>query len=222
MPEIDPEEVEHIPPEAASTYAKLAERYGREYYESVADAVASQLSAGDRLIDAGTGPGFLPLAVAERTTDVTIDAFDYTRALVEYGHDRAADRGLYSRLSFFVADCYSIPVLDGSYSFLTCTGVLHSLDRPVDALTEFYRVLEPGGNAWVFDPAIIDIPNEPDVAFTPHECEVFRAYGVRTRDETPPMSQREAESLVEASPFETGRIDTGDEGDVRIRLTRRE
>lgn len=216
----DPDDVEHIPPEAASTYAKLAEAYGQDYYRSVARAVAPELASAERLLDAGTGPGFLPLSLANHTEGTRIDAFDFTHALVRYGRQRALERAVADRVSFFVADCYAIPAADRSYSHLTCTGVLHALERPVEALAEFHRVLRPGGNAWVFDPAIIDLPADPDVDLTDHEQDVLESYGVRSDEDEPPLSVADAERIVDSSPFETAAVDTGEHGDVRLHLTR--
>lgn len=224
MSSIDPDEHEHIPPEAASTYAKIAEAYGGEYYRSVADLAAAHLEPGMRVLDVGTGPGFLPVAIAERVDDVRIDAFDFTRELIEYARDHAEERGVAGRMSFFVADAYRIPTRPESYDVLLSTGVLHSLDEPVRALSEWYRVLGSGGTAWVFDPAILHLPestdpDEIDVDLTDHEREVLDAYGVR-KDEPTPISVPEAERLVASSPFDGAEIGEGEHGDRRLYLAR--
>ena len=219
---IDPQDVEHIPPRAASTYIKLASEYGREYYRSVADLVARRPRPAGRLLDAGTGPGLLPLAIAARSGTPQIDAFDFTRELVQYGRTQAIERGVNDRISFFVADCYAIPTAGTNYPLLTCTGVLHALDHPVQALSEFYRVLEPGGEAWVFDPVIIDLPDELDVDFTPHEWNVFDSYGVRADRDEPTISADEAFRLVDATPFESVEVEEGERAEIRLYLRREE
>lgn len=222
MSPTDPNAVEHIPSEAASTYAKVADAYGQAYYQSVADAVAGRLSSSCRILDAGTGPGFLPLLVAERTDDTRIDAFDFTCELVTYGRTQAKQRGVDDRVSFFVGDCYTLPVPGTTYPILTCTGVLHSLEDPVGALREFYRVLTPGGTALVFDPAVFDVPEDPDIDLTDHERAVFETYGIRAADDTPPLSVAEAQRLVDSTPFDTATIEEGELGDVRMYLGRGE
>lgn len=222
MVSIDPDAVEYIPPEAASTYTKLAEAYGGAYYRSVADVVGRGLQPGDRLLDAGTGPGLLPVLLAERSPDVELHAFDVTRDLVTYGRREAARRGVADRVSFFTGDCTAAPIRAGSYAWLTCTGVLHSLERPADALAEFHRVLEPGGTAWVSDPTILEPPEELDVDLTEHERAVFEAYGVQATADRPEISMADAERLAADSPFEHATIEAGDPGDIRLRLTRHE
>lgn len=212
----DPDTVEHIPPEAASTYAKLAATYGQDYYESVADELARQLTPGDRVLDVGTGPGFLPLALANRVDSVRIDAFDFTREFVQYGRKKAIEGGFRDEISFFVADCYNIPTASNSYTLLTCTGVLHSLDQPEDALTEFYRVIQRNGNAWVFDPAIIDVPDDPDIELTDHEQDILQLYQGRATKER--MSVVEAEQVIESTPFTAASIEEGEQDDLRLYL----
>lgn len=219
---MDPDDVEYIPPAAASTYRKLAAAYGGRYYRSVADIVGRELQAGDRLLDAGTGPGFLPMLLAERVTDVRIHAFDVTRALVAYGRDEAARRGIDDRVSFFTADCTQLPIRSKRYAWVTCTGVIHSLEHPGTALEEFYRVLEPGGTAWVSDPTILDPPEELDIELTDHEREVFQAYGVQSPSDPGAITMADAERLVADSPFADGTVGEGPRGDIRLRLTRQE
>ena len=221
MPPVDPDATEHIPPVAASTYAKLAASYGQPYYRSVAEDVAGLARPGDRVLDAGTGPGYLPVALAERTADVRIHAFDVTRELLECGREEAARRGVDRRVSFFAGDCYAVPVRDRRYALVTATGVLHALEEPARALAEFHRVLEPAGTAWISDPAILDAPENPDIELTAHEREVFRAYGVRSADEERPLPTAEARRLAAESPFDDATVEVGEPGDVRLRLSRR-
>lgn len=226
MAPIDPGAEEYIPPEAASTYTKLAAAYGEPYYRTVVERIAPDLRAAGRLLDAGTGPGIFPIVLAERTAEraieIRIDAFDFTRRLVAYGRWKAEREGVDDRISFFTGDCNAVPAIDRSYDAITCLGVLHSLEEPLRALEEFYRVLEPGGTAWVFDPTIFDLPEEPDIELSPHERAVFDAYGVRSADDERPLSVDRAEELLDASPFESGTVTEGDPGDVRLRLDRRE
>ena len=219
----EPGSVEHIPAEAASTYAKLAAACGAAYYQQVADEVSTELEPGGAVLDVGTGPGYLPVTLADQVPEIRVYAFDFTRELLPYGHQEASRRGVADRVSFFAADTYSIPAADRSYAGLVCTGVLHTLDEPAAALAEFYRVLEPGGTAWVFDPTILDVPDDPaelDVDLTEPEREIFEAYGVRAEDEQRPLPVDRAEQLAADSPFAEFSIEVGDRNDVRLYLHR--
>lgn len=54
----NPDAVEYIPPEAASTYTKLAAKYDQDYYRSVAEEIAHRVTSGDGVLDVGTAPDF--------------------------------------------------------------------------------------------------------------------------------------------------------------------
>ena len=224
MTDIDPAAQEYIPAAAASTYVKLARAYGEEYYKTVARIVTTEGPEDgttiDRVLDVGTGPGGLALELAESTDVGHVDAFDYTVELVSAGRRAAARRGLLERVSFFAADCYAIPTAARTYDALTCTGVLHALEDPAAALAEFHRVLCPGGVALVFDPTILEVPENPDVDFTAHERQVFEAYGVRGEDEEAPVSLGEAKQLARESPLEIRAASLGRWDDVRLVLER--
>lgn len=222
MVSIDPDAVEHIPAEAASTYAKVAARYGADYYRDVAETVGPHLGSGERLLDAGTGPGLLAVSLADRIPGLRIHAFDFTAELLAYGHEAARSRGVDDRVSFFAADCYAIPARERTYAGVLSTGVLHSLEEPSAALAECYRVLEPGGTAWIFDPTIFDLPDELDIELTDHEREVLAEYGVERGGEERPVSVAEARQLVANSPFDDADVDVGEQGDLRLILSRAE
>lgn len=213
----DPDAFEHIPATAASTYTKLAETYGQRYYDAVAaEAAGHATGAADRVLDAGTGPGILPVKLAQRTATVPIDAFDYTRRLVETGRDRIERHRLADRVSCLVADIYDLPFHDATYSFVTCTGVLHGLDEPAAALTELYRVLKPQGTVWAFDPAILTY-DDPDAAeLNSHEREILAAY--RASEGPSSFEPADAERMIAATPFDRCDITEGPDGDSRLYL----
>lgn len=217
MTRLDPDATEHIPTWAASTYTKLAEAYGRPYYEKVADAAAEHATrASGRVLDAGTGPGILPVEIARRTEGIRVDAVDYTEPLVRSGQRRAARHDIANRVSFLVADVHTLPFEANSYAFITCTGVLHGLDDPARALTELYRVLAPGGVVWAFDPAVLPYDESAHELLDDHERAVFAAY--QAKGEPVGFSRDEADRIIAATPFEHARYEVGPSEDSRLFL----
>ncbi|MDY6777698.1 MAG: class I SAM-dependent methyltransferase [Candidatus Nanohaloarchaea archaeon] len=197
------------------TYARLAEVYGGEYYEEVAEDVASELDDRgiDRMLDAGTGPGFLPRAITERQ-DVTVDAVDITRDLLLYG------RGPEGRnsINFVTGDIHHLPLQDEQYPFVTCTGVLHMLDEPVRAVDELYRVMDEEAEAWIFDPAVLQYDGEVSDHLSSEEQEVWDAFKQNLTEEKRPetYSREEARAIMSASQFEDFTVSDGPWGDLRI------
>ncbi len=65
----------------------------------------------------------------------------------------ARKAGVANRLNFEIGNAAEIPFEDASYDMVISTGMLHMLKDPVKVLRECYRVLRPGGEAWIYDPA---------------------------------------------------------------------
>ena len=108
---------------------------------------------GDRVLDVGTGPGYLALAasrlVGAEGAAVGIDAspemIDRARMLAREG----------ARAEYRVASAESLPFEEGSFDVAVSRLVLHHLpgDLKLRALAEVRRVLRPGGRLLVADMA---------------------------------------------------------------------
>jgi SAM-dependent methyltransferase len=96
---------------------------------------AAGIGAGTRLLDVGTGPGFVALAAASRGAEVT--AADQSTAMV--GIARAAG------VDAVVASAEALPYDDGSFDAVTAGYLVNHLPRPEAAVAEVARVLRPGG-----------------------------------------------------------------------------
>jgi ubiquinone/menaquinone biosynthesis C-methylase UbiE len=107
---------------------------------------------GDRVLDVGTGPGYLALAASRLTEShgaaVGIDA---SAEMIARARERAAREG--SSAEFRVASAEALPFEDGSFDVAVSRLVLHHLPTDVrrSALTEIARVLAPGGRVLVAD-----------------------------------------------------------------------
>ena len=122
------------------------------YYAPLAAEIASQLKSG-RILDLGTGPGFLPIEIAGRSSRLWIDAIDLTPKLIRMAEHHAAKAGVDRRVNFEVGNASRLRWPDKTYDMVISTGMLHTLKDPLQVLKECRRVLKPGGQAWIFDPA---------------------------------------------------------------------
>ena len=122
------------------------------YYDPVAEEVVSTLREGT-ILDLGTGPGYLPIEIAKKSPSIKIDGIDLGRKLIAMARANAIKAGVSDRVTFEIGNAGELRFEDGSYDMVLSTGMLHMLNDPVGVLRECYRVLKPGGEAWIYDPA---------------------------------------------------------------------
>jgi len=143
---------ERIPSVLASSYEKASRMVIEGYYRQVAEEIVSHIRQG-AMLDLGTGPGYLPVEIAKRTPDVSIIGLDLSRNLIRRAMATAHQAGLTSRLRFEVGNAARLPYDADAFDMVISTGMLHSLKNPVSVLLEIKRVLKPGAEAWIYDPA---------------------------------------------------------------------
>ncbi|HHT9134370.1 MAG TPA: class I SAM-dependent methyltransferase [Candidatus Avalokitesvara rifleensis] len=142
---------EAIPEAAADYYDLFAGRIVPTLYSGFMDAVARELRCG-KILDVGTGPGYVPIEIAKRNEEVFVDGIDLTRKFREIGERNARNAGVSARVHFETGDATKMPFDDNSYDVVISTGAMHHWKYPARVIDEMYRVLKPGGEAWVLDP----------------------------------------------------------------------
>ena len=143
---------ERIPGVLATSYEKASRMVIDGYYNTVADEILSHIQQGS-MLDLGTGPGYLPVEIVKRAPKINIIGVDLSRRLIQMARDNAQKAGLSSQLNFEVGNSSRLRFDDAAFDMVISTGMLHSLKKPVNVLTEINRVLKPGADAWIYDPA---------------------------------------------------------------------
>src|SRR3989304_6280401 len=131
---------EAIPGWAAGIYERAASLAIDSYYGPLAQEIVAELGSG-RILDVGTGPGYLPLEIARRGESITIVGIDATQKMIQLACRQAKAQGLAHRLTFLVGNAYSLMFGDNSFDMVISTGALHAWKDPVRALGEGYRGL---------------------------------------------------------------------------------
>lgn len=143
---------EGIPFPSSRSYAYIAKRsrFLRDCYRELAKEVAKKLSRG-RILDVGTGPGYLPIEIARLIEGVEIVGIDVSKDMVRIARKSAWKEGLGSRVRFEVEDANNMSYADSSFDLVVSTGSFHHWKKPVRVLNEIYRILKPSCEAWVYD-----------------------------------------------------------------------
>lgn len=102
-------------------------------------AVAPQ--PGERILDvaAGTGTSSAPMAKA----GALVTALDFSQGMIDEGRRR------YPEIEFVNGDAQDLPFDDDTFDAVTISFGFRNVQDPKAALSEFYRVLRPGGRLLV-------------------------------------------------------------------------
>lgn len=144
--------IERIPGPLASLYEKASRLVIRSYYTQVAGEILSRCSRG-LLLDLGTGPGYLPIELVKRSPALRILGIDLSRPFIRMARANATRAGCSDRVHFEVGNAAQLRFRGESFDGVMSTGMLHVLRDPVSVLRECWRVLKPGHEAWIYDPA---------------------------------------------------------------------
>jgi len=100
-----------------------------------------------RVLDVGTGPGFFAMNLALAGHDVT--AVDVTEHMLF--HAAANARAYHADVRFVLHRGEKLPFGDSAFDLVVSRNVLWNLEYPSQALSEWARVLAPGGRMVYFD-----------------------------------------------------------------------
>ena len=106
-------------------------------------------SPGERVLDAGCGPGFYCLELLEDVgPSGAVVGVDGSAAMLGLAARRCAG---YDNVEFHEADVVSLPVEDAAFDAALTVQVQEYVPDVAASLAELARVLRPGGRAVVFD-----------------------------------------------------------------------
>jgi ubiquinone/menaquinone biosynthesis C-methylase UbiE len=108
---------------------------------------ALHLKAGDRILEAGSGPGYVSLVLAERVGPTgTVYAVDLSAEALAYLEPLQKERGI-ANIQRFVGDAATLQSTNLRPDAALISMVLHHADDPPGILRNVARLLGPGGLA---------------------------------------------------------------------------
>jgi SAM-dependent methyltransferase len=108
-------------------------------------------SSGLTVLDCGCGPGSITQGIAAAVHPGKVVGIDLGESQIERAKKDAAENGV-ENVNFIVSDCYSLPFEDAAFDCVFSHALLEHLSDPKKALSEFYRVLKPGGMIGICSP----------------------------------------------------------------------
>lgn len=100
-----------------------------------------------KVLDVGTGPGSMSILLAEMGHFVS--AVDLSEQMLHCARENAKECNV--TVDFKVGDAENLPFEDNSFDAVVNRWVLWTVPNPKAALSEWTRVLKPGGRLLIFD-----------------------------------------------------------------------
>src|SRR3990172_3718814 len=122
---------------------------GKERWARRVAMLTSHISSGMQVLEVGCGTGYFTKELAK--TGALITAIDISRDLLEVAQSEIKSKNVL----FQIENAYALTFNDNYFDSIVGSSVLHHLE--VDrALSEFYRVLKPGGSLYFTEPNMLN------------------------------------------------------------------
>jgi ubiquinone/menaquinone biosynthesis C-methylase UbiE len=96
-------------------------------------------------LDAGTGPGQIPIKLALKLPQLQIVGIDLSEAMLAKARNGAVEAGVDNRVRFQQGDACRLPFSDAHFDLVMCNSLLHHAADPLAALNELARVAHAQG-----------------------------------------------------------------------------
>jgi ubiquinone/menaquinone biosynthesis C-methylase UbiE len=124
-----------------------------EYRQLARKVVEMGVPPGGRVLDIGTGPGFVAIEVARllRGSGFEVVGLDLSKAMLTLAAENAQREGLDGMLTWREGDAKAMSFDDGEFDFVVCNDSLHHWEDPLLVFDEIARVLKDDGQCIVHD-----------------------------------------------------------------------
>jgi ubiquinone/menaquinone biosynthesis C-methylase UbiE len=183
----------------ARAYDQGVQAAFRDIFPPLVEDLLTDIAGIRRGLDVGCGPGQFTILIAERLPGAEIWGIDLAPTMIELARRHAAASSAAARVHFEVADVAHLPFADGRFDAVLSSGSIKHWPDQLGALREMYRVLAPGGRAFIGEMNRV-APREAIAAQRARlRHGLFRL--IYPRVFTTAMSPEEARSVFAASPF---------------------
>lgn len=145
-----------LEPEVMDRPEEAREYDAMDHSSVIARFVADFLDAhgagrGGELLDVGTGPARIPIALCRADRHFRILGVDLAGPMLDLARRNAAEAGLTDRIRFARGDAKNLPFPDGRFEAVVSNTIVHHIPDPAVALAEMVRLVGPGGTLMVRD-----------------------------------------------------------------------
>ena len=108
--------------------------------------------SAQRILDVACGTGDSTISIAKAAGEgSTVTGVDISEGMMALVEGKAAKAGVADRIRLQVADGEALPYEDGAFDCVTCAFGIRNFEHKEQGLSEFRRVLKPGGKAVILE-----------------------------------------------------------------------
>lgn len=133
-------------------YERFTRPFSAPIFEETVKVMRQYLTPASRIIDTSCGPGSEATRLALLVPEGEVVAADLAAEMVQTTFEQARRAGI-GNMAFFQADVAHLPDdFADMFDITFCSLAFHHYPEPAAAVAELYRVLRPGGYAFIADP----------------------------------------------------------------------
>jgi len=137
--------------EDAVEYDRMVRRHAWLLNRPFVNMVAGLRLETGRVLDVGTGPGWIPVELALRKPGWEIWALDASEDMLSRARRHAEEAGVAGRVHFIHGSATDLPFEAGHFDLVLSHFMLHHIERPAALFDELARVARGGGRIVVKD-----------------------------------------------------------------------
>lgn len=149
--------MKRIPEEERMDRAEAADAYANADFTEVNERFVEAVAAAMRglrlatLLDLGSGPGDIPLALAAANLSDNIVAVDAAAEMLDWAMRRASSSTHATRVALVRGDAKTLPFPAGAFDAVVSNSILHHVADPNLFWREVARMLPRGGQVFMRD-----------------------------------------------------------------------
>ena len=131
-------------------FNRLERQSEQPHYNIASELRFLDLKEGMKVLDAGCGSGLLSRYLVESGPKIEVNACDFSDLRLKQARDFSQKSG-HKEINYFRSKLDEIDIPDNSLDRVVCRFVYEYLPNPVAVTQEFFRILKPGGRAYLID-----------------------------------------------------------------------
>jgi ubiquinone/menaquinone biosynthesis C-methylase UbiE len=132
----------------ARFYDETVKGERRKELQLLARRLKDEAPEGGNLLEIAPGPGYLSIELA-KLGNFKIAGLDASKTLVEIARRHAGEEGV--TIDFRQGNAAYLPFPDNAFDLAYCTAAFKNFQEPQKAMREMFRVVKPGGKAFIED-----------------------------------------------------------------------